>query len=144
MPNRRAVVELFLVSALGLFAEMVFIRWVASELRVVAFYKTWRCSARTWAWGWGLPGTGGNRMRAGLKKPTSRCWPPWSWSSCCWRGHPPEQLICLTPPTPRNISGRVRSRRLRRGSRACCRFSCMCFSSACSPFWRRSSFCSGT
>lgn len=39
MPNRKAVVELFLVSALGLFAEMVFIRWVASELRVVAFYK---------------------------------------------------------------------------------------------------------
>ena len=39
MPNRKAVVELFLVSALGLFAEMVFIRWIASELRVVAFYK---------------------------------------------------------------------------------------------------------
>jgi SAM-dependent methyltransferase len=39
MPNRKAVFELFLVSALGLFAELVFIRWVASELRVVAFYK---------------------------------------------------------------------------------------------------------
>ncbi len=39
MPNRKAVFELFLISALGLFAEMVFIRWVASELRVVAFYK---------------------------------------------------------------------------------------------------------
>jgi hypothetical protein len=39
MPNRKAILELFLVSALGLFAELVFIRWVASELRVVAFYK---------------------------------------------------------------------------------------------------------
>jgi hypothetical protein len=39
MPNRKAAFGLFLVSALGLFAELVFIRWVASELRVVAFYK---------------------------------------------------------------------------------------------------------
>ncbi len=39
MTNRRAVFDLFLVSALGLFVELVFIRWVASELRVLAFYK---------------------------------------------------------------------------------------------------------
>ena len=39
MRNRKAVLDLFLISALGLFAELVFIRWVASELRVVAFYK---------------------------------------------------------------------------------------------------------
>jgi hypothetical protein len=39
MPKRKAVFDLFLISALGLFAELVFIRWVASELRVVAFYK---------------------------------------------------------------------------------------------------------
>jgi hypothetical protein len=39
MGNRRAVLELFLVSALGLFVELVFIRWAASELRLLAFYK---------------------------------------------------------------------------------------------------------
>lgn len=39
MVKRRAALELFLVSALGLFIEMIFIRWVASELRVFAFYK---------------------------------------------------------------------------------------------------------
>ena len=39
MPSRRAVFDLFLISALGLFIELVFIRWVASELRVFAFYK---------------------------------------------------------------------------------------------------------
>ena len=39
MRNRRAVFDLFLVSALGLFVELIFIRWVASELRVLAFYK---------------------------------------------------------------------------------------------------------
>lgn len=37
--NRRAVFDLFLISALGLFVELVFIRWVASELRVFSFYK---------------------------------------------------------------------------------------------------------
>jgi hypothetical protein len=39
MAKRKAAFDLFLISALGLFAELVFIRWVASELRVVAFYK---------------------------------------------------------------------------------------------------------
>lgn len=39
MQNRRAVFELLLISALGLFVELIFIRWVASELRVLAFYK---------------------------------------------------------------------------------------------------------
>ena len=39
MENRRAAWDLFLVSALGLFVELMFIRWVASEVRVVAFYK---------------------------------------------------------------------------------------------------------
>ena len=39
MDNRKAVIDLLLVSALGLFVELVFIRWVASELRVLAFYK---------------------------------------------------------------------------------------------------------
>ena len=39
MSNRRAAFDLFLISALGLFVELVFIRWVASELRVLAFYK---------------------------------------------------------------------------------------------------------
>jgi hypothetical protein len=39
MSNRKAMWELFLASALGLFAELVFIRWVSSELRVLAFYK---------------------------------------------------------------------------------------------------------
>jgi hypothetical protein len=34
-----AVFDLFLVSALGLFVELVFLRWVASELRIFAFYK---------------------------------------------------------------------------------------------------------
>jgi MFS family permease len=31
--------DLFLASALGLFVELVFIRWVSSELRMLAFYK---------------------------------------------------------------------------------------------------------
>lgn len=39
MNNRRAVFELFLISALGLFVELVFIRWVSSELRFFSFYK---------------------------------------------------------------------------------------------------------
>jgi SAM-dependent methyltransferase len=39
MANRRAAFDLILVSALGLFVELIFIRWVASELRVLAFYK---------------------------------------------------------------------------------------------------------
>jgi hypothetical protein len=39
MNRRRDVYDLLLVSALGLFIELVFIRWVASELRVFAFYK---------------------------------------------------------------------------------------------------------
>ncbi len=39
MSRRRAVFDLFLVSALGLFVELVFIRWLASELRLFAFYK---------------------------------------------------------------------------------------------------------
>jgi hypothetical protein len=39
MGNRRAVFDLFLASLLGLFVELVFIRWVSSELRVIAFYK---------------------------------------------------------------------------------------------------------
>jgi SAM-dependent methyltransferase len=37
--NRRAVFDLFLASALSLFVELVLIRWVASELRLFAFYK---------------------------------------------------------------------------------------------------------
>ena len=39
MKDRHAVFDLFLVSALGLFVELVFIRWAASELRMLAFYK---------------------------------------------------------------------------------------------------------
>jgi hypothetical protein len=37
--NRKAVFQLFLASALSLFLELVLIRWVASELRIFAFYK---------------------------------------------------------------------------------------------------------
>jgi len=39
MGRRRAVFDLFLASALGLFLELVFIRWLAAEIRVFAFYK---------------------------------------------------------------------------------------------------------
>jgi len=39
MGNRRAVVDLFLASALSLFVELIFIRWVASELKVFSFYR---------------------------------------------------------------------------------------------------------
>ncbi len=39
MNNKRAVFELFLVSALTLFVELIFIRWAASEVRMLAFYK---------------------------------------------------------------------------------------------------------
>lgn len=39
MKHRRAIFDLLLISALGLFIELVFIRWVASELRILAFYK---------------------------------------------------------------------------------------------------------
>lgn len=39
MNNRRAVFDLFLISAVGLFVELMFIRWVASEIRVFSFYK---------------------------------------------------------------------------------------------------------
>lgn len=39
MNNRRATFDLFLISALGLFLELIFIRWAASELRLLAFYK---------------------------------------------------------------------------------------------------------
>jgi SAM-dependent methyltransferase len=39
MNDRRDVFDLILISALGLFIELVFIRWVASELRILAFYK---------------------------------------------------------------------------------------------------------
>jgi len=39
MNNKRAAIDLFLVSALSLFVELVFIRWAASEVRMLAFYK---------------------------------------------------------------------------------------------------------
>ena len=39
MNNKRAVIDLFVVSALTLFVELVFIRWAASEVRMLAFYK---------------------------------------------------------------------------------------------------------
>lgn len=39
MKNRKAITDLFLISAVGLFLELVLIRWVASELRMIAFYK---------------------------------------------------------------------------------------------------------
>lgn len=39
MRRRKDFIDLFLVSAIGLFTELVFIRWVASELRIFAFYK---------------------------------------------------------------------------------------------------------
>jgi hypothetical protein len=39
MNSKRAILELFLVRALGLFVELMFIRWVASEVRMFAFYK---------------------------------------------------------------------------------------------------------
>lgn len=39
MSQRRAGIDLFLVSALGLFVELIFIRWVGSELRIFGFYK---------------------------------------------------------------------------------------------------------
>lgn len=39
MNNKRAAFDLFLVSALTLFVELVFIRWAASEVRMLAFYK---------------------------------------------------------------------------------------------------------
>lgn len=39
MNQRRAIFDLFLISALGLFVELVFIRWVGSELRIFGFYK---------------------------------------------------------------------------------------------------------
>ncbi len=39
MKNNRATFDLFLASALGLFVELIFIRWLSSELRMVAFYK---------------------------------------------------------------------------------------------------------
>jgi hypothetical protein len=39
MDKRRSAFDLFLISALGLFVELIFIRWAASELRVLAFYK---------------------------------------------------------------------------------------------------------
>jgi hypothetical protein len=37
--SRRSTFDLFLISALSLFLELIFIRWLASELRIVAFYK---------------------------------------------------------------------------------------------------------
>ncbi len=39
MGNRRAVVDLFSASALSLFVELIFIRWVSSELKVFSFYR---------------------------------------------------------------------------------------------------------
>jgi hypothetical protein len=39
LQNRKAVFQLFLASTLSLFMELVLIRWVASELRIFAFYK---------------------------------------------------------------------------------------------------------
>jgi spermidine synthase len=39
MKIQKAKFDLFLASALGLFIELIFIRWVSSEIRMVAFYK---------------------------------------------------------------------------------------------------------
>lgn len=39
MKEHKTAFDLFLISLLGLFVELVFIRWVASELRILAFYK---------------------------------------------------------------------------------------------------------
>lgn len=39
MSKQRAAVELFMVSALGLFVELIFIRWAGSEVRLIAYYK---------------------------------------------------------------------------------------------------------
>jgi hypothetical protein len=39
MRSRNAVLDLFIASALGLFVELIFIRWLGSELRIFSFYK---------------------------------------------------------------------------------------------------------
>ncbi|NIS80377.1 MAG: hypothetical protein GTO14_09270 [Anaerolineales bacterium] len=39
MKIQRAVIDLFIASALGLFVELIFIRWLGSELRIFSFYK---------------------------------------------------------------------------------------------------------
>lgn len=39
MKIRKAVIDLFIASALGLFVELIFIRWLGSELRIFSFYK---------------------------------------------------------------------------------------------------------
>lgn len=39
MKKYRSAFDLFLISSLGLFVELIFIRWAASELRMLAFYK---------------------------------------------------------------------------------------------------------
>ena len=39
MKSNKAVFDLFLVSALGLFFELMIIRWIATEVRLFAYYK---------------------------------------------------------------------------------------------------------
>ncbi|HJW84752.1 MAG TPA: hypothetical protein VJ754_10650 [Anaerolineae bacterium] len=65
MNPRRAAFDLFLVSALGLFVELIFIRWVASELRVFAFYKNFALIAAFLGLGLGF---------ATRRRESSRAW----------------------------------------------------------------------
>lgn len=39
MKNKQQIFDLFLISALGLFVELIFIRWIGSEVRIFGFYK---------------------------------------------------------------------------------------------------------
>ncbi len=65
MPRRRQAFDLLLVSALGLFVELTFIRWVASEIRIVAFYKNFALIAAYLGLGLGF---------AALRRETAQRW----------------------------------------------------------------------
>jgi len=44
--------SIFLISVVGLFLELLLIRWVGTEVRLFAYLQTPFSWSASWAWGW--------------------------------------------------------------------------------------------
>lgn len=64
----RPAFDLLLASALGLFLELVFIRWLSSEIRIFAFYKNFALIAAYLGFGLGFALSRQERQRPWFEK----------------------------------------------------------------------------